>query len=88
MLATLLDAVRGSGNHDVHVKMQPSNRGKRWGPLILPLEQEVESLHLKFFQQRPGNRTLSELIDRFNANVPYSGLIHSVTQDVRKFWLD
>ncbi|KAK6624832.1 hypothetical protein RUM44_011696 [Polyplax serrata] len=81
LLATLLDAVRGSGNHDVHVKMQSTSRGKRWGPLIQPLEQEVESLHLKFFQQRPGNRSLSEMIDRFNANIPYSGLIHSVSQD-------
>lgn len=83
LLATLLDSVRGSGNHDVHVKMQMSSRGKRWGPLTHPLEQDVESLHLKFFQQRPGNRSLAEIIERFNANVPYSGLIHSVTQDVR-----
>ncbi|KAL0279212.1 UNVERIFIED_CONTAM: hypothetical protein PYX00_000818 [Menopon gallinae] len=81
LLATLLDSVRGSGNHDVHVKMHPSSRGKRWGPLTHPLEQDVESLHLKFFQQRPGNRNLAEIIERFNANVPYSGLIHSVTQD-------
>lgn len=83
LLATILDAVRGSGNHDVHIKMQATCRGKRWGPLSQPLEQEVESLHLKFFQQRPGNRSLGEIIDRFNANIPYSGLIHSMTQDVR-----
>lgn len=75
--------MRGSGNLDVHVKMQATCRGKRWGPLILLLEQDVESLHLRFFQQRPGNRSLNEMIDRFNVNVPYTGLIHSISQDVK-----
>lgn len=41
LLATLLDAVRGSGNRDVHVKSKPTALGKRWGPLHSQLEEEV-----------------------------------------------
>ncbi|KAI5693331.1 hypothetical protein M8J75_013933 [Diaphorina citri] len=81
LLATLLDGVRSSGNRDVHVKMKGSDFGKRWGPLSEPVEEEVESLHLKFLYQAPRNREHEEVIDRFNINIPYSGLNHSVTQD-------
>ncbi|XP_046397209.1 dnaJ homolog subfamily C member 13 [Ischnura elegans] len=81
LLATLLDAVRASGNRDVHVRMGLTQRGKRLGPLNLPVDEEVESMHLRFLQQPPGRRTFAEMVERFNANVPYSGLIHSVTQD-------
>lgn len=41
LLATLLDAVRGSGNMDVHVKMKATARGKRMGPFYVPMEEEV-----------------------------------------------
>ncbi|XP_049787278.1 dnaJ homolog subfamily C member 13 [Schistocerca cancellata] len=81
LLASLLDGVRASGNRDVHVKMTPTSRGKRFGPLSMPAEEETESSHLKFLQQPPGGRTFSEIVERFNANIPYSGLMHSVTQD-------
>ncbi|KAK7873572.1 hypothetical protein R5R35_009276 [Gryllus longicercus] len=81
LLASLLDGVRASGNRDVHVKMTPTPKGKRIGPLCIPVEEEVESLHLKFLQQPSGRRSFSEIVERFNANIPYSGLLHSVTQD-------
>lgn len=81
LLATLLDGVRGSGNRDVHVKSKPTALGKRWGPLHTPLEEEVEGLHMKYFQQPPARLSFSELVERFNCNVPYSGLLHSVTQE-------
>lgn len=42
LLASLLDGVRASGNRDVHVKMVPTPRGKRIGPLNVPVEEEVE----------------------------------------------
>ncbi|XP_067003788.2 dnaJ homolog subfamily C member 13 [Anabrus simplex] len=81
LLASLLDGVRASNNRDVHVKMIPTSRGKRLGPLNIPVEDETESMHLKFLLQPPGRRTFAEIVERFNANVPYSGLRHSVSQD-------
>jgi len=42
LLASLLDGVRASGNRDVHVKMVPTPRGRRIGPLSVPVEEEVE----------------------------------------------
>ncbi|KAJ4448169.1 DnaJ sub C member 13, partial [Periplaneta americana] len=81
LLASLLDGVRASGNRDVHVKMQPTPRGKRMGPLSVPVEEEAESNHLRFLQQPSGKRSFAEIVERFNANIPYSGLLHSVTQD-------
>ena len=83
LLASLLDGVRASGNRDVHVTMSPIARGKRLGPLNLPVDEEVETCHLKFIQQNPGGRSFAEILERFNANVPYSGLHYSLTQDVR-----
>ena len=80
-MASLLDGVRASGNRDVHVKMSITARGKRFGPLSMPLDEEVESIHLKYLQQPPGKRSFPEIVERFNVNIPYSGLIHS-TQEV------
>ncbi|KAK9497827.1 hypothetical protein O3M35_003746 [Rhynocoris fuscipes] len=81
ILATLLDAVRSSGNRDVHVKMKPTCRGKRLGPYNVNLEEEVEASLLKLLKNSAGNKLISDMIERFNCNVPYSGLLHSVTQD-------
>lgn len=84
LLASLLDGVRASGNRDAHVRMHPIARGKRLGPLNLPVDEEVEISHVKFLQQPPGGRTFAEILERFNANIPYSGLNYSITQDVRE----
>ncbi|KAL1130026.1 hypothetical protein AAG570_012969 [Ranatra chinensis] len=81
ILATLLEAVRAAGNKDVHVKMKPTARGKRLGPYHVSLDEEVESIHLRLLKQNVGKKVMSEMIERFNCNVPYSGLLHSVTQD-------
>lgn len=83
LLASLVDGVRASGNMDVHVRMTPTPSGKRLGVLAVPVEEEVESMHLKFLQQPPIGWTFSEAVQRFNANVSYSGLLHSVTGEVR-----
>ncbi|CAL4130362.1 unnamed protein product, partial [Meganyctiphanes norvegica] len=79
LLASLIDGVRASGNLDVHVRMTPTPRGKRLGPLEVPVDEEVESMHLKFLQQLPPGWNFPEAVDRFNANVSYSGLLHAVT---------
>ena len=67
---------------NVHVRMSLTPLGKRLGILELPVDEEVESMHLKFLQQAPVGWTFSEAVQRFNANVSYSGLIHSVTAEV------
>ena len=82
LLASLIDGVRASGNLAVHVRMTPTARGRRLGPLEVPVDEEVESMHLKFLQQPPPGWTFMEAVERFNANVSYSGLLHAVTAEV------
>jgi hypothetical protein len=81
LLASLLDGVRASGNTSVHVKMTPTERGYRIGPYIVPVDEEVESWHLKFLQTTPIHWTFNDAVLRFNCNCAYAGLLHSVTQD-------
>lgn len=81
LLASLLDGVRASGNRDVHVVMVPTERGLRLGPLHLPVEEEAEINHVKFLLNQPVKHSFSMCVRRFNANVPYSGLLYSFTQD-------
>ncbi len=83
LLASLLDGVRASGNSDVCIKLKPTKRGYRLGPFSALTDEEVESTHLKFLHELPPGYTLSEIIDRCNVNIPYSGLINATTQEVR-----
>lgn len=84
LLATLLDAVRSGGNQNVHVRLSKTPRDKRAGPLYVPVEEETETNALKYltvnFQYQLKRM---EVLERFNANIPYTGLNYSVTQDVR-----
>ncbi|KAJ8971338.1 hypothetical protein NQ314_000751 [Rhamnusium bicolor] len=81
LLASLLDGVRAAGNKDVHVTMIPTERGLRLGPLHVPVEEEAESLHLKLLLNPPSTKPFSHCVRRFNANIPYSGLSYSITQE-------
>ena len=74
--------MRASGNKDVCVKMAQTNRGHRLGPLNLPVEEEVESQYLKYIVNLPQGVKYSQAVERFNANVSYSGLNHAVSQEV------
>lgn len=40
-------------------------------------------MHLRFLRQPPEDVSFWEVVERFNANVAYSGLVHAVSQDVR-----
>lgn len=83
LLATLLDAVRSAGNRDVHVRVSKTPRGHRVVPLTTAVDEETEANLLKFIinmYQYPVWRF--DVLERFNANVPYSGLNYSVNQDV------
>ena len=82
LLASVLDGVRASGNRDVFIKMKHTKRGLRIGPLSAFIDEEVETIHLKFLQQLPPGYTLTDIMIRFNCNIPYSGVINAVTQDV------
>ncbi|KAK2150998.1 hypothetical protein LSH36_380g05005 [Paralvinella palmiformis] len=65
LIASVLDGVRASGNRDVHVKMTFTDRGYRLGPFTVPVDEEVESQHMKFMQCPPGVlfSTIRELTD-------------------------
>jgi DnaJ family protein C protein 13 len=82
LLASLLDGVRASGNVDVCIKMRPTRRGFRLGPFSANIDEEVESLHLKFVYELPPGYAISEILERFNVNIPYSGLINATSRDV------
>ncbi|XP_037713474.1 dnaJ homolog subfamily C member 13 isoform X1 [Drosophila subpulchrella] len=82
LLATVLDAVRSSGNQDVHVRIGNTPRGKRYVPLNSSVDEETEANLMRLVInnfQNPSKRY--EILERFNANVPHSGLNYSVTQD-------
>lgn len=84
LLATLLDAVRTCNSPNVHVRMTRTPRGKRVVPLYANVDEETEANLLRLVihnYQYPGKRF--EILERFNANIPHSGLNYSVTQEVR-----
>lgn len=81
LLASLIDSVRASGNRDIHVSMYATERGFRQGSLHSPVDEEAESLHVKILQSPPQKMMFSECVRRFNANVPYSGLLYRITQE-------
>ncbi|XP_053386463.1 dnaJ homolog subfamily C member 13-like isoform X2 [Mercenaria mercenaria] len=81
LIASVLDGVRASGNRDVCVRMTRTYRGYRLGPFTVPVDEEVESQHLKFIKDPPEGMTFNIAVTRFNSNVSYSGLLHAVTQD-------
>lgn len=85
-MASILDGVRGSGNCDVHVRMTSTPRGKRLGPLHVHLEEDVEAIHLRYLIGNYNKR--AEALERFNANVPYSGLVYSVNQAVSIIFIE
>lgn len=78
-----MDAVRSCGNQDVHVRISCTPRGKRVVPLKHSVDEETEANLLKLVihnYQFPTKRF--EILERFNANIPHSGLNYTVSQDV------
>ncbi|EDV26296.1 uncharacterized protein TRIADDRAFT_21978 [Trichoplax adhaerens] len=80
LLASVLDGARAGGNSEVCVKMLETKRGLRFGPFHSPVDEDIESLLLKWLQTPPSSG-ISEAIERFNANISYSGLLYAVTQE-------
>ena len=73
LIASLLDAVRASGNRDVCVKMSRTRRGLRVGPFARPVEEEVEGQHIRWLQAPPPGLAFCDVLERFNTNISYSG---------------
>lgn len=80
-MCTILDGVRASGNRDVCVKMSRTRRGYRLGPFSVAVEEEVESQYLRYLTTQPQGVLFSEAVERFNANIAYSGLNHAVSAE-------
>ncbi|MGH0172786.1 UNVERIFIED_CONTAM: hypothetical protein FKN15_063892 [Acipenser sinensis] len=66
LMASLLDGVRASGNRDVCVKMTPTHKRQRWGLLSMPVDEEVESLHLKFLAAPPSKSAIAPMHDDYD----------------------
>jgi DnaJ family protein C protein 13 len=81
LLASILDGVRASGNRDVCVRMTRTERGLRTAPINMPVDEEVESQLLKHIGALGTRDTFGMAVAQFNNNVPYSGLLHAVTQE-------
>ncbi|XP_019858666.1 PREDICTED: dnaJ homolog subfamily C member 13 [Amphimedon queenslandica] len=81
LLCSILDGVRATGNNDVCVKMKRTILGQRLGPMVLPVEEEVESMYLKLLGTTPPGPSFMTAVEEFNANIGYSGLNHAVTQE-------
>lgn len=85
LLATLLDAVRSSGNKDVHVRIIRTPRNKRYVPFYSFVDEETEASLLRLvINNFQNSKKRYKILSRFNANIPHSGLNYSVTQDVSK----
>jgi len=48
----------------------------RWLPLWALVDEEAEKMVLKLIQPPLCEKPFTELLERFNANVPYNGLAH------------
>ena len=61
----MLDGSRAAGNPDVHVRMSALERGKRLGPLDMPMGEEVESSSLKFLTNPPVGWDFAQAVSRY-----------------------
>eukprot|EP00051_Salpingoeca_urceolata_P002050 m.46532 g.46532 ORF g.46532 m.46532 type:complete len:2282 (+) comp11866_c0_seq1:73-6918(+) len=81
LLASLLDSARATGNRHVHIQMAPTARGERFQPLDVSPDEEVESALLKFISGPAQGLPFEQALHRFNSNINYAGLVHSVTEE-------
>uniref|UniRef100_A0A8R1HPJ1 J domain-containing protein n=1 Tax=Caenorhabditis japonica TaxID=281687 RepID=A0A8R1HPJ1_CAEJA len=81
ILASLLDGIRASGNNEVFVCGHRFERNLRIIPFSTSLDEDSESQCMKHIIAPPPGLRRCDLIRRFNANVPYSGLRFSKSHD-------
>ena len=63
------------------VRMIRTERGLRTAPINMPVDEEVESQLLKHMGSLSSRDVFGMAVAQFNHNVPYSGLLHAVTQE-------
>ncbi|KAF1768243.1 hypothetical protein GCK72_000055 [Caenorhabditis remanei] len=81
ILASLLDGIRASGNQEVFVCGHRFERNLRVIPFSTSLDEDAESQCMKHIIAPPPGLRRCDLIRRFNANVPYSGLRFSKSHE-------
>ncbi|KAI6178098.1 DnaJ-like protein subfamily C member 13 [Aphelenchoides besseyi] len=81
ILASLIDGSRGSGNYNIFVASRRYERNMRLMPFKQLLDEEGEAQLMKqIINVTPGLKR-SDMIRRFNANVPYNGLTYSTVSE-------
>ena len=81
MLSSLIDGIRAAGNRNVCIQIHRSPRGERYCPLTQAPEEEIESVVLKHLSQPTAVVPFGAAVLRFNSNVNFSGLVHSVSEE-------
>ncbi|CAI4221283.1 unnamed protein product [Auanema sp. JU1783] len=81
ILASLLDGIRASGNEQVFVSGHRFDRALRLTPHNVLLDEDGESQMMRLVISPSAGLRRSDLIRRFNANIPYNGLTYSRTHD-------
>jgi DnaJ family protein C protein 13 len=80
-LASLIDGSRGSGNYNIFVSSRRYERSMRLLPFRQLLDEEGEiQLMKQIINVTPGLKR-SDMIRRFNANIPYNGLTYSTPSE-------
>lgn len=81
ILASLIDGSRGSGNYNIFVSSRRYERSMRLLPFRQLLDEDGESQLMKqIISVTPGLKR-SDMIRRFNANIPYNGLTYSTATE-------
>ncbi|CAD5207181.1 unnamed protein product [Bursaphelenchus okinawaensis] len=77
ILASLIDGSRASGNYQIFISSRRYERNLRLLPFKQLLDEEGEAQLLKQIVDVPPGLRRSDMVRRFNANVPYNGLTYS-----------
>ncbi|GMR56372.1 hypothetical protein PMAYCL1PPCAC_26567, partial [Pristionchus mayeri] len=77
IIASLIDGARASGNSQVFVTSHRFDRSLRLIQHTARLDAEGESQCMRHIIAPPPGLKRTDLIRRFNANIPYNGLMHA-----------
>ncbi|CAJ0944421.1 unnamed protein product, partial [Mesorhabditis belari] len=81
ILASLIDGTRASGNEQVFVIGHRFDRSLRLMPYSGLLDEDAESQCMRHIIAPPLGLRRTDLVRRFNANIPYNGLTYATNQE-------
>jgi len=81
ILASLIDGSRGSSNYQIYVASRPYEKHLRILPFKYLLDEDGELQLMRHITNVPPGLKKSDMIRRFNANVPYNGLTYSAPSE-------